>query len=133
MNATHPGNAITSVPTSPQNIALAIGGLAGSNALGAGCLQSALENSLQPKLISCTSGQIFWVYSFLKAREAGERDIRARFRDYHQQEAPIFNMLHSLCRAIWHGPHTRLFWQLGGDDKVEQARSYGRKLSWPAR
>jgi len=101
-------------------IALAIGGLAGSNAHGAGCLQALLDKELalnkagKPfpvKIISCTTGQIFWVYSYLKARQPGQRDIRMRFDEYHQAEAPFFNLVHSLYRFFWHdAPLAKLCW-----------------------
>lgn len=52
------------------NTGLALGGLGGNNAHGAGVLQAALDHGFTPDLISCTSGQIYWVNHFLKAREA---------------------------------------------------------------
>ena len=47
------------------SVAFAMGGLAGNNAHGAGFLQAALERRIQPKMISCTSGQIGRVNSFV--------------------------------------------------------------------
>jgi hypothetical protein len=49
---------------------LALGGLAGNNAHGAGVLQATLDYDVEPELISCTSGQIHWVDRYLKARNA---------------------------------------------------------------
>jgi hypothetical protein len=49
---------------------LALGGLAGNNAHGAGVLQATLDYDVEPELISCTSGQIHWVARYLKARNA---------------------------------------------------------------
>ncbi len=54
-------------------VGLALGGLAGNNAHGAGVLQAALDCNLQPNLISCTSGQIHWVYRYLRARKEAPR------------------------------------------------------------
>lgn len=48
-----------------KKIAFALGGLAGNNAHGAGFLQAALESGRKPDLISCTSGQIYWVFNYL--------------------------------------------------------------------
>lgn len=68
-------------------VGLALGGLAGNNAYGAGVLQAALDCGLSPDMVSCTSGQIHWVHRFLEARKEGnprgelrrqlEADIRA--------------------------------------------------------
>ncbi len=46
-----------------------MGGLAGNNAHGAGFLQAAMTRNEEPVIISCTSGQIFWVYNYLKVKE----------------------------------------------------------------
>jgi hypothetical protein len=48
-------------------VAFAMGGLAGNNAHGAGFLQAALDQNIQPIMISCTSGQILWVSRYLQA------------------------------------------------------------------
>ncbi len=53
--------------TIQKKTAFALGGLAGNNAHGAGFLQAALETGKKPDLISCTSGQIYWVYNYLNA------------------------------------------------------------------
>jgi len=66
-----------------RTVAFALGGLAGNNAHGAGFLQAALDKGVQPKMISCTSGQILWAYRYLVARsrmsESGQ--IRKYFED----------------------------------------------------
>lgn len=59
---------------------LALGGLAGNNAHGAGVLQAALECDRPPVMISCTSGQIHWLCRYLgclkqKKREGLLRDL----------------------------------------------------------
>jgi len=56
------------VPRKSVDVAFAVGGLAGNNAFGAGFLQAALDADIQPHLISCTSGQLLWVYRYLVAR-----------------------------------------------------------------
>lgn len=59
-------------------VGLALGGLAGNNAHGAGVLQAAMDSGLKPDMISCTSGQIHWVYRYLMALkpESQERNLR---------------------------------------------------------
>lgn len=52
----------------PQ-VAFAIGGLGGNNAFGAGFLQAALDNDVKPAMITCTSGQIWWVSKYVQAIE----------------------------------------------------------------
>ncbi len=73
-----------------MNCAFALGGLAGSNAHGAGFLQAALDEGLVPDLISCTSGQLLWAYRYLKSLKDGkslaeylmeDQEERCRIRD----------------------------------------------------
>jgi hypothetical protein len=61
-----------------SRIAFALGGLAGNNAHGAGFLQAALDRHVDPVMISCTSGQIYWAYQYLRLRRGagGERSLR---------------------------------------------------------
>src|SRR4051794_17384227 len=60
-------------------VAFALGGLAGNNAHGAGFLYGAVGHDLEPRIIACTSGQIYWVYRYLRARQDGS-DLREAFR-----------------------------------------------------
>jgi hypothetical protein len=46
-------------------VAMALGGLGGFNAHDAGVLAAAHECGLQPDIITCTSGAIFWTDLFL--------------------------------------------------------------------
>jgi hypothetical protein len=57
--------------TTERPIAFALGGLAGNNAFGAGFLEAARVHGVEPSMISCTSGQIFWVYRYLQCRADG--------------------------------------------------------------
>lgn len=61
-----------------RKIAFALGGLAGNNAHGAGFLQASLESGVRPDLISCTSGQIYWVYLYLKALRNNQDDVTSK-------------------------------------------------------
>jgi hypothetical protein len=56
---------------STPTVAFALGGLAGNNAHGGGFLQAALDQRIEPLMISCTSGQLRWVKHYLAAREGG--------------------------------------------------------------
>lgn len=61
------------------NVGLALGGLAGNNAYGAGVLQAAIDSpNLNPDIISCTSGQIHWVYQYLKVREEQKKQKKQK-------------------------------------------------------
>lgn len=55
-----------------KKVAFAMGGLAGNNAHGAGFLQAAMEKNIEPIIISCTSGQIFWVYKYLTVKDTAK-------------------------------------------------------------
>ena len=55
-----------------EKTAFALGGLGGNNAYGAGFLQAAMEKNVEPELISCTSGQIYWVYKYLTVKDGSE-------------------------------------------------------------
>jgi hypothetical protein len=59
--------------TMDTNLAFALGGLAGNNAHGAGFLQAALDHDVKPMMISCTSGQIRWVYYYLNALQLADK------------------------------------------------------------
>ncbi|MDB6019620.1 MAG: hypothetical protein JWR19_4109 [Pedosphaera sp.] len=54
-------------------VAFALGGLAGNNAHGAGFLAAALKKRIHPAMVSCTSGQILWVYRYLLCRNSGKK------------------------------------------------------------
>lgn len=60
-----------------RNVAcgVALGGLAGNNAHGAGVLQAALDCGLRPDLVSCTSGQIHWLHRYLQARGGAPGEV----------------------------------------------------------
>lgn len=57
--------------TETRRIAFALGGLAGNNAFGAGFLAAARSRGIVPGMISCTSGQLFWVYKYLDHLNGG--------------------------------------------------------------
>ena len=53
------------------SFALALGGLAGNNAHGAGVIEALYRNGKKPKLITCTSGQIRYVEAYLRGLKHG--------------------------------------------------------------
>jgi hypothetical protein len=76
---------------SDQKFAVALGGLAGTNAHGAGCLEAlrGLKKDEQntPTLMSCTSGQIYWVYHYLMQREKQDPDyLYGSIREVFQRD-----------------------------------------------
>lgn len=84
-------------PNAPT-VAFALGGLAGNNAHGAGFLQAALDHGVKPDLLSCTSGQLRWVYLYLCAlqgagslREELAKDI-AGLELFHQPDADLVHL-----------------------------------------
>lgn len=74
------GNGPIRLGSCHDDIAFALTGLGGSNAFGAGFLQAALDNNVVPKIISCTSGMIYWTFRYLEALRgyADERPGRLR-------------------------------------------------------
>ncbi|MDC7784306.1 hypothetical protein PQJ75_08155 [Rhodoplanes sp. TEM] len=58
----------------PTDVAFALTGLGGSNAFGAGFLQAALDHGITPRIVTCTSGMIYWTWRWLEARRANARD-----------------------------------------------------------
>jgi len=70
-----------------QNIAFAVGGLAGNNFFGAGFLQAALDAGIEPGIISCTSGQIYYVRRYLEARKQGNNSLLEQ--EINKQSIPL--------------------------------------------
>lgn len=56
-------------PEETRKIAFAVGGLAGNNAFGIGFLEAARVLDVEVSMISCTSGQIFWVAKYLECQQ----------------------------------------------------------------
>lgn len=70
-----------------QNIAFAVGGLAGNNFFGAGFLQAALDTGIKPKIISCTSGQIYYVRRYLEALQEDNKTLLEQ--EITKQSSPL--------------------------------------------
>lgn len=73
------------------DFSFALGGLAGNNAQGAGFLAAALDAKMTPRLLSCTSGQIFWTYLYLTALKQGRDgdELEQKIDDYLAQTEPF--------------------------------------------
>jgi len=73
-------------------VGFALGGLAGNNAHGAGFLQAALDAGVEPQMISCTSGQIRWVFEYLRGSEARQgASLRDLMEEMIAREEPYGN------------------------------------------
>jgi len=78
----------------PNGIGFALGGLAGNNAHGAGFLQAALDTGVIPEMISCTSGQLLWVWYYLRLLNndhtvSGDGTLERRFQDEVDKLSPL--------------------------------------------
>jgi hypothetical protein len=67
-----------------SKVAFALGGLAGNNSHGAGFLYAALDDVVEPSMISCTSGQIRWVYQYLLANNDSKEFLTAFEKELSQ-------------------------------------------------
>ena len=63
-----------------RGLAFALTGLGGSNAFGAGFLQAALDHKVEPGIITCTSGMIYWTWRYLEALRVPQEDRTGRLR-----------------------------------------------------
>ena len=82
------------IVTEPNGIGFALGGLAGNNAHGAGFLQAALDTRVTPEMISCTSGQLLWVWYYLRLLDndntvSGDGTLERRFQDELDKLSPL--------------------------------------------
>jgi hypothetical protein len=82
------------VVTEPNGIGFALGGLAGNNAHGAGFLQAALDTGVTPEMISCTSGQLLWVWYYLRLLNKDHNvscdgTLEMRFQDELDKLSPL--------------------------------------------
>src|SRR5947209_640775 len=69
-------------------LAFALAGLGGFNAHGAGFLQAARDNEVEPDLITATSGQIVVLAAYLK----GETDLRKGLIERSLEDNPLAQM-----------------------------------------
>ena len=82
----------TSEPQQTEgSFAIALGGLAGNNAHGAGVIEALYRNGKKPKLITCTSGQIRYVHAYLRGLEQGSTLNPYSLLTKHFETAQPFN------------------------------------------
>lgn len=116
-------------------IGFALGGLAGNNAHGAGFLQAAIDAGVQPKIISCTSGQILWVYRYLKADKGKHDVLLSQLREDIETTAPFRSKdLDLVHMALVGKPGVmRLAWQEAAFDLIlNSLRAYRWMVSHPS-
>jgi hypothetical protein len=82
------------IVTEPNGTGFALGGLAGNNAHGAGFLQAALDTRVTPEMISCTSGQLLWVWYYLRLLNKDHNvscdgTLERRFQDELDKLSPL--------------------------------------------
>ena len=75
-----PMNVTSGANGGQYGVAFALTGLGGSNAFGAGFLQAALDCDVEPRIVSCTSGMIYWTWRYLEARRAPAAARAGRLR-----------------------------------------------------
>lgn len=88
-----------------EGVAFALGGLAGNNGHGAGFLQAALETGVRPEMISCTSGQLLWVWHYLQLLDSGggsakTDSLQVRFADKLNELGPSRLMLEACLPGL---------------------------------
>ena len=118
-------------------IAFALGGLAGNNAHGAGFLQAAIDAGVKPQMISCTSGQIFWTWRYLQARQTTRKDdaLLRQLTDDIEKTAPFRSKDLDLIKLALFGKPgmMRLAWQEATFDLVlNGVQSLRRMVSNPS-
>lgn len=84
-----------------RETAFALGGLGGNNGFGAGFLQQALDEKVEPQIITCTSGQVYWVAEYLSCLRNGKTlsggtSIEQIFRENIDEQTPYGLFLQEL-------------------------------------
>lgn len=83
-------------------IAFSLGGVGGNNGFGAGFLQQAIDSSVVPQIIACTSGQVYWVAEYLSCLRYGQAlfskatSIEQLFRENLDEQTPYGLLLQEL-------------------------------------
>lgn len=113
-----------------EGVAFALGGLAGNNGHGAGFLQAALETGVRPEMISCTSGQLLWVWHYLQLLDSGggsakTDSLQARFADKLNELGPSRLMLEA-CLPGLVPPSAFLDWT----SELSQRWPFARDFAW---
>ena len=114
----------------PNGIGFALGGLAGNNAHGAGFLQAALDTRVTPEMISCTSGQLLWVWHYLRLLNndntvSGDGTLERRFQDELDKLSPLA-LIFDAVPTPW--PSTEEFVRRAAD--LSRDWPFARDFTW---
>jgi hypothetical protein len=85
--------------TERKKIAFALGGLAGANAHGMGFLQAARKLGVEPDLVSCTSGMIYWFWRWLEKKDL-EAELKAAIAAAAPFPIPAVNWWYTLTQGL---------------------------------
>ncbi len=118
------------IVTEPNGIGFALGGLAGNNAHGAGFLQAALDTRVTPEMISCTSGQLLWVWYYLRLLNKDRNvscdgTLEGRFKDELDKLSPLALMFDAVPTP-W--PPTEEFVRRAAD--LSRNWPFARDFTW---
>jgi len=118
------------IVTEPNGIGFALGGLAGNNAHGAGFLQAALDTGVTPEMISCTSGQLLWVWHYLRLLDndntvSGDGTLERRFEDELDKLSPLA-LIFDAVPTPW--PSTEEFVRRAAD--LSRDWPFARDFTW---
>jgi hypothetical protein len=123
----------------PNGIGFALGGLAGNNAHGAGFLQAALDTRVTPEMISCTSGQLLWVWHYLRLLHndntvSGDGTLERRFQDELDKLSPLALIFDALSTpwqpaedVVRRGAHLSRGWPFARDFTWWWLTLFGKK------
>ena len=117
------------IVTEPNGIGFALGGLAG-NAHGAGFLQAALDTRVTPEMISCTSGQLLWVWYYLRLLNEDHNvscngTLERRFQDELDKLSPLA-LIFDAVPTPW--PSTEEFVRRAAD--LSRDWPFARDFTW---
>jgi hypothetical protein len=94
------------------SIGFALGGLAGANAHGIGFLQAARDLGVEPDIVSCTSGMIYWFWRWLEGKDLGA-ELRAAIAAAEPFPFAAINWWYVLTQGLAgvFRPASQEFWQ----------------------
>src|SRR5690348_14897095 len=95
-----------------QSIAFALGGLAGANAHGMGFLHAARKLGIEPDIVSCTSGMIYWFWRWLEHKDL-EAELKAAIVAAEPSPIPALNWWYTMSQGLTgvFRPAAQEFWR----------------------
>lgn len=88
-----------STPAQRTSIGFALGGLAGANAHGIGFLHAARKLGIEPDIVSCTSGMIYWFWRWLEERDL-EAELKAAIAATEPFPFPAVNWWYVMTQGL---------------------------------